>query len=66
MTPESDPDYPFMQLQWQKEFRLRSSAEDRVEAAFGFLPQKIVRMNQTSVPTVREGKSIALLAQALR
>jgi tetratricopeptide (TPR) repeat protein len=66
MTPESDPDYPFMQLQWQKECRLRSSAEYRVERAFGFLPQKLARISQTSAPTVREGKSIALLPQALK
>jgi tetratricopeptide (TPR) repeat protein len=66
VTPKSDPDYPFMQLQWQKECRVRSSAEYRVERAFGFLPQKLARISQTSAPTVREGKSIALLPQALK
>jgi tetratricopeptide (TPR) repeat protein len=66
MTPESNPDYRFMQLEWQKECRVRSSAEYRVEGAFGFLPQELARMSQTSVAKVREGKSLALLPQALR
>jgi tetratricopeptide (TPR) repeat protein len=46
MTPESDPDYPFMLLRLHQEYQARSSPEGRIGCAFSVLPQQLARIAQ--------------------
>jgi tetratricopeptide (TPR) repeat protein len=46
MTPESDPDYPFMLWQLHRESQARSSPENRVLSAFSVLPQEFARLGR--------------------
>jgi tetratricopeptide (TPR) repeat protein len=44
MTPESDPDYPFVLLRLHQEHQARSSPEDRLHGAVSLLPLRFARM----------------------
>jgi tetratricopeptide (TPR) repeat protein len=46
MTPEADPDYPFMLMRLHQEYGARSSPEDRIGSAFSVLPQQLARITQ--------------------
>jgi tetratricopeptide (TPR) repeat protein len=46
MTPESDPDYPFMLLRLHAEHQARSSPEDRLRCAVSVMPQQFARITE--------------------
>jgi tetratricopeptide (TPR) repeat protein len=46
MTPESDPDYPFMLLRLHQEYEARSSPEDRISSAFSAMPGQLARIGR--------------------
>jgi tetratricopeptide (TPR) repeat protein len=46
MTPQTDPDYPFMLMRFQQEYQARSSPERRIGCAFSVLPQQFARIAQ--------------------
>jgi tetratricopeptide (TPR) repeat protein len=46
MTPEADPDYPFMLMRLHQEYRARSSPENRIRSAFSVLPQQLARIGR--------------------
>ena len=46
MTPESDPDYPFMLIRLHQEHEIRSSLEERLRFAVSIMPASIARIAQ--------------------
>jgi tetratricopeptide (TPR) repeat protein len=46
MTPQTDPDYPFMLMRLHQEYQARSSPEGRIGRAFSVLPQQLARIAQ--------------------
>jgi tetratricopeptide (TPR) repeat protein len=46
MTPQTDPDYPFMLIRLHQEYQARSSPEGRIGCAFSVLQQQFARIAQ--------------------
>jgi tetratricopeptide (TPR) repeat protein len=46
MTPESDPDYPFMLMRLHQEHESRSSLEDRMRFAVSIMPASLARITR--------------------
>jgi tetratricopeptide (TPR) repeat protein len=46
MTPQTDPDYPFMLMRLHQEYQARSSLEGRIGCAFSVLQQRFARIAQ--------------------
>ncbi len=66
MTPQSDPDYPFMSMQLENERMARSSRESRIAAAFTLLEEPLSRTGLRSGPAAHNNPGILLLAQSAR
>jgi tetratricopeptide (TPR) repeat protein len=61
MTPRSDPDYPSMSMELQKERDARSSVESRITAAFALAEQPLAIASRRVPPSSSQSKAAVTL-----